>query len=176
MATVELPPASDPGKKTVFIDGSQGEGGGQVLCNSISYAVILKKSIQIDNIRAGRSKPARFGKSASDGSSIGVSDMWGSFRGRPPQLTKNQIQSRRDKEEGNHGVDGSLLHWRHQDSWIYLSTASGCASVCTFWVDSGNKINTQRRHKCFYGASVRLLGPCVPAHTATMLSGPSDAY
>ena len=39
------------------IDGSQGEGGGQVLRNSISYAVILKRDIQIDKIRAGRSKP-----------------------------------------------------------------------------------------------------------------------
>ena len=57
MTTLELPPASDTGQKSVFVDGSQGEGGGQVLRNSISYAVILKKSIQIDNIRAGRAKP-----------------------------------------------------------------------------------------------------------------------
>lgn len=40
-----------------IIDGSYGEGGGQVLRNSISYATILSKSITIHKIRAGRSKP-----------------------------------------------------------------------------------------------------------------------
>jgi RNA 3'-terminal phosphate cyclase (ATP) len=39
------------------IDGSHGEGGGQVLRNSISLAAIMAKTIQIHNIRAGRSKP-----------------------------------------------------------------------------------------------------------------------
>lgn len=39
------------------IDGSHGEGGGQVLRNAMSFATILKKNIRITNIRAGRSKP-----------------------------------------------------------------------------------------------------------------------
>lgn len=41
----------------ILIDGSHGEGGGQVLRNSISFAAILRKAIKINNIRAGRSKP-----------------------------------------------------------------------------------------------------------------------
>jgi RNA 3'-terminal phosphate cyclase (ATP) len=39
------------------IDGSYGEGGGQVLRNAISYATILGKNICIQNIRATRTKP-----------------------------------------------------------------------------------------------------------------------
>ena len=39
------------------IDGSLGEGGGQILRNSISFAAILQKDVVIYNIRAGRSQP-----------------------------------------------------------------------------------------------------------------------
>ncbi|KAI2490243.1 RNA-3'-phosphate cyclase [Fragilaria crotonensis] len=43
--------------RDVSIDGSHGEGGGQVLRNAISFAAILNKAIKINNIRAGRTKP-----------------------------------------------------------------------------------------------------------------------
>jgi RNA 3'-terminal phosphate cyclase len=39
------------------IDGSTGEGGGQVLRTALSLAVILSQPIQIINIRAGRKQP-----------------------------------------------------------------------------------------------------------------------
>ena len=42
---------------TTIIDGSYGEGGGQVIRNAISYATILGKHIYIQNIRATRSNP-----------------------------------------------------------------------------------------------------------------------
>ncbi|NMG18651.1 RNA 3'-terminal phosphate cyclase [Brasilonema bromeliae] len=41
----------------IHIDGSYGEGGGQILRTSLSLAAITGNSIQIENIRAGRSKP-----------------------------------------------------------------------------------------------------------------------
>jgi RNA 3'-terminal phosphate cyclase (ATP) len=41
----------------IHIDGSQGEGGGQVLRSALSLAVITGKTIRIDGIRARRPKP-----------------------------------------------------------------------------------------------------------------------
>jgi len=43
--------------KYLAIDGSQGEGGGQILRTSLSLSMCLGQPIRIDNIRAGRKKP-----------------------------------------------------------------------------------------------------------------------
>jgi RNA 3'-phosphate cyclase len=41
----------------IHIDGSQGEGGGQVLRSALSLAIITGKAVRIDGIRARRPKP-----------------------------------------------------------------------------------------------------------------------
>ncbi|MDM3871709.1 RNA 3'-terminal phosphate cyclase [Porticoccus sp. W117] len=41
----------------ITIDGSQGEGGGQIFRTSLTLAMCLGKSVCIENIRAGRNKP-----------------------------------------------------------------------------------------------------------------------
>jgi len=43
--------------KTTTIDGSYGEGGGQIIRNACTYAAILKTNVRIINIRAGRKIP-----------------------------------------------------------------------------------------------------------------------
>ncbi|MBA7604975.1 RNA 3'-terminal phosphate cyclase [subsurface metagenome] len=43
--------------ETVFIDGSTGEGGGQILRTSLTLACITGKSLHIENIRAARRNP-----------------------------------------------------------------------------------------------------------------------
>jgi len=43
--------------KTVFIDGSAGEGGGQILRTSLSLACITGRNLHIENIRAARRNP-----------------------------------------------------------------------------------------------------------------------
>ncbi|MEJ2749539.1 MAG: RNA 3'-terminal phosphate cyclase, partial [Anaerolineae bacterium] len=41
----------------LIIDGSQGEGGGQVLRTSLSLAVLTGRPFTLTNIRANRSRP-----------------------------------------------------------------------------------------------------------------------
>jgi RNA 3'-terminal phosphate cyclase (ATP) len=41
----------------IHIDGSQGEGGGQILRSSLALSLVTGKPFTIDNIRANRSKP-----------------------------------------------------------------------------------------------------------------------
>ena len=43
--------------ETVFIDGSKGEGGGQILRTSLALACITGRNLHIENIRAARRKP-----------------------------------------------------------------------------------------------------------------------
>ena len=43
--------------ETVFIDGSMGEGGGQILRTSLTLACITGRNLHIENIRAARRKP-----------------------------------------------------------------------------------------------------------------------
>ncbi|MBY0416782.1 MAG: RNA 3'-phosphate cyclase, partial [Pararheinheimera sp.] len=44
-------------KNKLIIDGSMGEGGGQVLRSSLTLAMLLQQPFEIQNIRAGREKP-----------------------------------------------------------------------------------------------------------------------
>src|SRR5438105_11199908 len=41
----------------IYIDGSQGEGGGQIVRSSLALALVTGRTLTIDNIRAGRAKP-----------------------------------------------------------------------------------------------------------------------
>jgi len=41
----------------ILIDGSQGEGGGQILRSALTLSLLTGKSFRIENIRAGRKKP-----------------------------------------------------------------------------------------------------------------------
>src|SRR5690349_6435311 len=41
----------------ITIDGSEGEGGGQVLRTALSLSLVTKQPFKMDRIRAGRPKP-----------------------------------------------------------------------------------------------------------------------
>ena len=43
--------------KMIRIDGSKGEGGGQVLRTSLALSLVTGTPFQMENIRAGRAKP-----------------------------------------------------------------------------------------------------------------------
>src|SRR6478672_4952702 len=51
-----MPPKTEP-PAPIEIDGSLGEGGGQIIRTSVSLAAITGRTVQITNIRARRSKP-----------------------------------------------------------------------------------------------------------------------
>jgi RNA 3'-terminal phosphate cyclase (ATP) len=42
---------------SLYVDGSRGEGGGQVLRSSLALALVTGKSVTVDRIRAGRDNP-----------------------------------------------------------------------------------------------------------------------
>ena len=46
-----------PGPNTVHIDGSYGEGGGQILRTSLALSCVLGKAVSLTNIRTARKKP-----------------------------------------------------------------------------------------------------------------------
>lgn len=41
----------------ISIDGAQGEGGGQILRSSLALALVTRRAVRVENIRAGRDKP-----------------------------------------------------------------------------------------------------------------------
>ena len=44
-------------KKPLKIDGSQGEGGGQILRSSLSLSLVTGRPVRLENVRSGRPKP-----------------------------------------------------------------------------------------------------------------------
>lgn len=68
----------------IIIDGSHGEGGGQILRSSLSLSLITGRPFQINNIRAGRRKPGLMRQhltALNAASEIGGADITGNFIG-----------------------------------------------------------------------------------------------
>lgn len=72
----------------ITIDGSFGEGGGQILRTSLALSLVTEQAFRIQNIRAGRSKPgllrqhltaveaaAKVGDAAVDGAALGSKEL-----------------------------------------------------------------------------------------------------
>lgn len=85
----------------IEIDGSQGEGGGQVLRSSLSLSLMTGKPMRIANIRARRPKPglrAQHLKSVEAAAAVGVAEIEGAAFGskslvfHPRGITAGQYQ------------------------------------------------------------------------------------
>src|ERR1700730_7416832 len=97
------------------IDGSLGEGGGQILRSSLALALLTGKGFHLRNVRAGRPKPglqpqhlmsvraaATIGSATMRGASPGSSDLV--FEPGPVQSGKYRF------DVGTAGATGLVLH------------------------------------------------------------------
>jgi len=118
--------------ETVRLDGSEGEGGGQILRTALALSVIARRPFEIANIRAGRKKPglrpqhlacvkaaAKISGGEVEGATIGST----ALRFLPHGLRAGNYRF----EIGTAGSTSLLLHT------IYLPLAlAGSRSVVTF--------------------------------------------
>ena len=110
-------------KRTIRIDGSLGEGGGQILRNAISFAAIQQKNVAIYNIRAGRSQPGLKAQHATGltlvadvcggrlvGASIGSTeiDYKASSSSSSSQSAKNNIDSNNNNKSESRTILGEV--------------------------------------------------------------------
>jgi len=57
LAVVSTAFPTDWDQKMITIDGSQGEGGGQILRTSLALSLVTGQPFRLQQIRAGRQKP-----------------------------------------------------------------------------------------------------------------------
>ena len=57
LAVVSTAFPTDWDQKMITIDGSQGEGGGQILRTSLALSLVTGQPFRLEQIRAGRQKP-----------------------------------------------------------------------------------------------------------------------
>jgi len=106
----------------VEIDGSYGEGGGQVLRTSLTLSALTGRAVRIDKIRAGRRKPgleaqhltgvlacARLCDAALEGARLGSTTLTFAPR-RPPQAGEYRFDVAEQRKGGSAGSVTLVLH------------------------------------------------------------------
>ena len=96
----------------LVIDGSQGEGGGQIVRSSHSLSMVTGRGVIIDNIRAGRKKPGQRNTQTAK-----RADLKGAATRDAFTIAERAV------EEIEHGVEDVVvrvragLFWRGQFGW-----------------------------------------------------------
>jgi RNA 3'-phosphate cyclase len=154
----------------LVLDGSAGEGGGQIVRTSLSLSMITGRGFHLRNVRAGRSKPglqpqhlasvraaAAIGKATLRGASLGSSDLV--FEPGPVLPGNYRF------EVGTAGATGLVLHT------VYLPLAYGATVPSAVTIVGGTHVRTspsfhfldatwrQYIGLCGLAASLRLVRP-----------------
>jgi RNA 3'-terminal phosphate cyclase (ATP) len=133
-------------KGLIELDGSFGEGGGQILRTSLALSLLTGKPFHLRNIRAGRAKPglqpqhlmsvraaAAVGRAQTRGDSKGSSDL---------EFTPGPVRPGRYRFDiGTAGATGLVLHT------LYLPLALGAAGPSDLTLVGGTHVSTS---PCFH--------------------------
>jgi RNA 3'-terminal phosphate cyclase (ATP) len=128
------------------LDGSFGEGGGQILRTSLALALVTGKPFHLRNIRAGRSKPGlqpQHLMSVRAAATIGQAQLRGASRGstdlvfEPGTVTPGKYRF----DIGTAGATGLVLHT------LYLPLALRCDQPSELTLIGGTHVTTS---PCFH--------------------------
>lgn len=132
-----IPEENEHRRRTVVIDGSHGEGGGQILRTSLTMALLTGKPTRVERIRAGRGRPglrpqhltavraaAAVGRAELEGDALGSQAIILRPRG-PVHPGEYAFDVREAAEGGSAGSVGLVL----QTVLLPLSAADGSSTL-----------------------------------------------
>jgi RNA 3'-terminal phosphate cyclase (ATP) len=130
----------------IELDGSFGEGGGQILRTSLALALLTRQAFHLSNVRAGRSKPGlqpQHLMSVRAAASIGQAEVRGASKGstdlvfEPGEVAPGKYHF----SIGTAGATGLVLHT------IYLPLTLHAAGPSEITLEGGTHVRTS---PCFH--------------------------
>src|SRR5438874_1451238 len=134
----------------IELDGSYGEGGGQILRTSLALSLITGKSFHLRNVRAGRSKPGlqpQHLMSVRAAATVGQAAVRGDSRGSTDLVFEpGEVRPGKYRFDiGTAGATGLVLHT------LYLPLMVGSSGPSELTLTGGTHVSTS---PCFHFVDV----------------------